>query len=58
MRDYKSFDSTLFAKWDLSGDDLSERPLQVKLAAQIQSLRNSVKKLNENKDNEKGDAIE
>ena len=58
MRDYKELDSTLFAKWDLSGDDLSARPLQVKLAAQIQSLRNSVKKLNENKDNEKGDAIE
>jgi DNA invertase Pin-like site-specific DNA recombinase len=58
MRDYKSFDNTLFVKWDLSGDDLSARPLQVKLAAQIQSLRNSVKKLNENKDNEKGDAIE
>ena len=58
MRAYKELDSTLFAKWDLSGDDLSARPLQVKLAAQIQSLRNSVKKLNENKDNEKGDAIE
>lgn len=58
MRDYKELDNTLFAKWDLSGDDLSARPLQVKLAAQIQSLRNSVKKLNENKDNEKGDAIE
>lgn len=58
MRDYKELDNTLFAKWDLSGDDLSARPLQVKLAAQIQSLRNSVKKLNENKDNGKGDAIE
>lgn len=58
MRDFKSLDSTLFAKWDLSGDDLSARPLQVKLAAQIQSLRNSVKKLNENKDNKKDDAIE
>ena len=58
MKTYKELDNTLFAKWDLSGDDLSARPLQVKLAAQIQSLRNSVKKLNENKDNEKCDAIE
>ena len=47
MRDYKELDNTLFTKWDLDVDDLSARPLQVKLAAQIQSLRNSIKKANE-----------
>lgn len=53
MRDYKSFDNTLFVKWDLDVEDLSARSLHVKLAAQIQSLRNSVKKANEIREEEK-----
>ena len=44
MRDYKELDASLFVKWNFDVEDLSERPLQVKLAGLINTLRTSVAK--------------
>lgn len=41
MRDYKELDSSLFAKWDLSGDLLA-RPLLIKLSSYITALKKSI----------------
>lgn len=42
MADYKDFDPTIFAKWDLS--DVESTKMQVKLASYINALRKSVEK--------------
>lgn len=42
MADYKEFDPTIFAKWDLS--DVESTKMQVKLASYINALRKSVEK--------------
>jgi Site-specific recombinases, DNA invertase Pin homologs len=52
MKDYKELDSTLFVKWDFDVDDILERPLMVRLAGYIASLRKSVRIANDFKTKE------
>lgn len=40
MRDFRSFDPSLFAKWDFS--DINGRPLQLKLATYIKNTKKSI----------------
>lgn len=49
MRDYQEIDTTLFSKWEIDLDNLDDKPIQVKLASYIGSLRKSVLRDNTSK---------